>query len=142
MNYLILNLVIFNRIISEIIYAPASARGYFPFPLPLWPLRPLVPSLLVSVIPAYPSAVTGRTAGFSVNHPPRFLRGLLLRVLPTTVGLLRVEIFTKTRNSRGNFRISPSRELLLAYLSTFLVVVTAQFVIYVNLLRERISQSH
>lgn len=40
MNYLILNLVIFNRIISEIIYAPASARRYFlaPAPPPFHPI--------------------------------------------------------------------------------------------------------
>lgn len=118
MNYLILNLVIFNRIISEIIYAPASARGYFPLPSPLPP--PSEPSshlFLYPLSPAYPSAVTGRAAGFSVNHPPRFLRGLLPRVLPTTVVLLRVEIFSKTRNSRGNF--VPSRESLLAHPSNY-----------------------
>lgn len=73
MNYLILNLVIFNRIISEIIYAPASARGYFPLLLPLrLPFPPSLFSLypLPPRIPPASGSIGMRRRFFSKSSPP------------------------------------------------------------------------
>lgn len=65
MNYLILNLVIFNRIISEIIYTPASAL----LPVPVTPLC-LLPALS-------PIRFTIKlTATYLVYQPRTFLLSL------------------------------------------------------------------
>lgn len=81
MNYLILNLVIFNRIISEIIYTPASAL----LPFPVTPLC-LLPTLS-------PIRFTIKlTATYLVYQPRTFLLALSL-LISTLYFLCRVEIF-------------------------------------------------
>jgi len=103
MNYLILNLVIFNRIISEIIYAPASARGYFPLPL----RPPSAPSSHLFLYPRVPlDGIETRRRFFSKSSLT--VPSWIIAASAADDGLLRVEISSKTQNSQGSFWISLS----------------------------------